>query len=65
MTEEELHREIGDDNIRPCSQLNYEADRQAAMQRILEGRLPKQTSKTVIMMQAPGMAEAVNLIDVL
>ena len=35
---EELHRELGDDYISPCSQLTYEADRHAAKQRILERR---------------------------
>ena len=60
---EELHRELGDDYISPCSQLTYEADRQSAKQRILERRFPKRIQKTPIMMQAPGVTETVNLID--
>ena len=35
---EELHRELGYDNISPCSQLTYNTDRQVAKQRILECR---------------------------
>ena len=35
VSDEELHRELGDDYSPPCSQLIYEADRQAAKQRIL------------------------------
>ena len=30
VSHEELHRQLGDDYISPCSQLTYEADRQAA-----------------------------------
>ena len=53
---EELHWELGDDHISPCSQLTYEADRQTAKQRILERRFPEQIPKTPIMMQAPDVA---------
>ena len=45
---EELHRELGDDYISPCSQLTYEANRQAAKQRILERRFPERIPKTTI-----------------
>ena len=38
---EELVRELGDNYIQPCSQLIYEADRQAAKQRILKRRFPE------------------------
>ena len=60
---EELHQELGDDYISPCSQLTYEAGRQAAKQRILERRCPERITKTTILMQAPGVAETLNLID--
>ena len=63
VSHEELHRELGDDYISPCSQLNYEADRQAAKQRILERRVPERIPKTPIIIQAPGVAETVNPID--
>ena len=60
VSHEKLHQELGDDYISPCSQLTYEADRQAAKQRILHcGWI----SKTPILMQAPGVAETLNLID--
>ena len=60
---EELHQELGDDYISFCSQLTYEADRQAVKQRILERRCPERISKTTILMQAPGVAETLNIID--
>ena len=60
---EELHRELGDDYILPCSQLTYEADWKATKQRILERRFPERIPKTPIMMQTQGGAETVNLID--
>lgn len=63
VSHEELHQELGDDYISPCSQLTYEADRQAAKQRILERRCPERISKTPILKQAPGVAETLNLID--
>ena len=63
MRHEELHRELGDDYISPCSQLIYEADRQVAKKRILERRFPERIPKTAILMQAPGVAETLNLID--
>ena len=63
MSHEELHQELGDDYISPCSKLTYEADRQAAKQRIFERRFPERISKTPIMIQAPGVAETLNLID--
>ena len=43
VSHEELHQELGDDYNSPCSQLTYEADRQAAKQRILERRCPERT----------------------
>ena len=42
VSDEELHRELGDDYSSLCSQLTYEADRQAAKQRILERRSHKE-----------------------
>ena len=63
VSDEELHRELGDDYISPCSQLTYEADRQAAKQRILERRFPEWIQKTPIMMQAQCVAETLNLND--
>ena len=63
VSHEKLHRELGDDYISPCSQLTYEADRQAAKQRVLKRRFPERIPKTPIMMQAPGVAETVNLIE--
>ena len=63
VSHEELHQELGDDYISPCSQLTYKTDRQAAKQRILERRCPERISKTPILMQAPGVAETLNLID--
>ena len=63
VSHEELQRELGDDYISPCSQLTYEADRQAAKQRILERRFPERNPKTPIMMQAPCVAKTVYLID--
>ena len=62
-SDDELHQELYDDYISRCSQLTYEADRQAAKQRILERRFPKRIPKTFLMMQAPGVAEILNLID--
>ena len=64
VSDEELHRELGDDYIPPCSQLTYEANRQAAKQRILERRFPERIPKTPIMMQAPGVSRTLYLIDV-
>ena len=63
VSHEELHLELGDDYILPCSQLTYEADRVAAKQRILERRCPTRIAKAPILMQAPGLAETLNLID--
>ena len=63
VSDEELHRELGDDYLPTCSQLTFEADRQAAKQRILDRRFPERIPKTPIMMQAPAVAETVNLID--
>ena len=63
VSDEELHRELGDDYISPCSQLIYEADRQAAKQRILERRFSERIPTTPIMMHAPGVAKTFNLID--
>ena len=63
VSHEELHEELGDDYISFCSQLAYEADRQAAKQRILERRCPERISKTPILMQTPGVAETLNLVD--
>ena len=63
MSYEKLHRELGDDYISPCSQLTYEADRQAAKQRILERLFPERIQKTPNMMQNQGVAEILNLID--
>ena len=63
VSHEELHRELVVDYISPSSQLKYEADWQAAKQRILERKCPERISKTPILMQAPGVAEALNLID--
>ena len=63
VTDEELHREFSDDYMSLCSQLTYEADRQAAKQRILELRCPERIPKTPIMMQAQGVAKTVKLID--
>ena len=44
VSHKELHRELGDEYILPCSQLTYEADRQAAKQRILKRRFPERIS---------------------
>ena len=63
VSHEELHQELGDDYISPCSQLTDDADRQAAKQRILERRCPERISKITILMQAPGVAETLNLIN--
>ena len=63
VSHEELHRELGDDYCSPCSQLTYESNRQAAKQRILERRFPERIPKTPILMQAPAVAETLNLID--
>ena len=63
VSHEEFHRELGDDYISPCSQLTYKADRQAAKQPILEHRCPERISKTPILIQAPSVAETLNLID--
>ena len=45
VSDEELHRELDDDYSPPCSKLTYEADRQAAKQRILERRFPEQIQR--------------------
>ena len=63
VSNEELHRELDDDYISPCSELTYKADRQAAKQRILERRFPERIPITPIMMQAQCVAKSVNLID--
>ena len=63
VSDEKLHLELGDDYISPCSQLTYEADRQATELRILERRFPERIPKTPIIMQGPGVAETVNIID--
>ena len=63
VSHEELHRELGDDYISPCSQLTYKADRQAAKQRILERWFPERIQMTPIMIQTQGVAETLNLID--
>ena len=64
VSHEELHRELGDDYISLCSQISYEADRQATKQRILERRFPERIPKTPIMLQTPGVSGTFNLIDV-
>ena len=63
VSDEKLHRELNDDYSPPCSQLIYEPDRQPAKQGILERRFPERIPKTPIMMQAPGVAEPLYLID--
>ena len=63
VSDEELHRKLGDEYIPHFSQLTYEADLQAAKQRILERRFPERLPKTLIMMQPPGVAETLYLID--
>ena len=65
VSHEELHRELGDEYISPCSKLTDKADRKAAKQRILERRCLERILKTSILMQAPGVAETLNLIDYL
>ena len=42
VSDEEFHRKLGDDYSPPCFQLTYEADRQAAKQRILDRRSHKE-----------------------
>ena len=61
VSDDELHRELGDDYISPCSQLTYEADRQAVKQRIFERRHPERILTTLIIKLAPGVAETLNL----
>ena len=63
VSEKKLQLKLSDDYSLHCSQLTYEADRQAAKQRIIERRFPEQILKTPIMMLTPGVAEILNLID--
>ena len=63
VSDEELYRELGNNYILPCSQINYETDRQDAKQRILERQFPERIQKTPIMMQAQCLTEILNLID--
>ena len=55
VSDDELHRKLGDNYIPPCFQLTYEADRQAAKQRILERRFPERYKKTLFKLKAPGV----------
>ena len=51
VSDEELHRELNDDFISPCSQLTYEFDRQEAKQWILDRRFRERILKTPIIIQ--------------
>ena len=64
MIDKELYRTLGDDYSPPCSNITYDADRQATLKRILERRFPEQIPKTPIIMQTCE-AETLNLIDLL
>ena len=64
VSDEELHRVLGDDYISLCSQLTYEADRKEAKKRILERQFPERIPKTPIMLQAPRVSGTLYLIDV-